>query len=459
MCWSPETSAKTFFMDDFDYDEAERRIRLHRSAGHDRAVHLERGKGVATEVEQAPLRRPGLHLLQTFNGLRVLQRPGEVDDQLYGNLRDMNDAIERKYQMDEPSLEDATNFDRWTSLVPTEVSAITEFPKQFFKARSAFRFRKHYWGVQNYPLAEPPTQAELAGLDAPSPRKRPDGGPGFFPALTKEISSLRQVGPHCNLVTLLDVFCLGSTIDDLAVVLVFPDWGYTLHDILSFPDAKARMDDSPVMRRRMFQQVLRGLAHIHSKKIIHRNITSSSVKVDEKGCVRIGSFNYAIVSDVTVRAAPFPEEDFPKALQDTYDHLAPEILLGSKSYRRSSDIWSVGMLLAELYLHRTLYTPLSSHPIPGTDHFIPLERSRHTSLPVILNMYRLFGTPTDETFPDWWTFPYSHRSFPDWPAGKLAPLLRDLPSDARTLVTAILRYDESKRPTAVDLLQSVGVDT
>ena len=62
---------------------------------------------------------------------------------------------------------------------------------------------------------------------------------------------------------------------------------------------------------------------MHSKKLIHRNLSSTSVKVGENGRVRIGNFSYAIPSDVTVNAAPYPDEDWPKTAEETYDYLAP----------------------------------------------------------------------------------------------------------------------------------------
>lgn len=153
-------------------------------------------------------------------------------------------------------------------------------------------------------------------------------GPGFFPAVTKELTSLRTLGHHPNIVHLLEMYTLGSVPSDLSVVFVFSEWGYTFLEFLSNPLTNSRMESNPVIPLMVMKQLLTGVQYIHRNRIIHRNLTGSSVKIGLDGLVRIGSFNYAIPEGIGLRAAPFPNEDFPLTKPDTYDHLAPEIIFG-----------------------------------------------------------------------------------------------------------------------------------
>ncbi len=210
-----------------------------------------------------------------------------------------------------------------------------------------YRFRKHWWGICGYKTREPPAEVQAAqpnGAQPPAlaivpqgaPEQPPEeNGPGFFPGAAKEISSLRTIGFHGNIVSLLDAFVLGSSHRDLSVVMVYDEWGYTLKQLLALPEARVWLDDASstgasrsAVRRTIFQQILTGLAHVHSRGIIHRNLSSTSIKVAEDGRVRIGNFSYAIPAAVTVNAAPYPDEDWPKTREETYEYLAPEILFG-----------------------------------------------------------------------------------------------------------------------------------
>ena len=66
----------------------------------------------------------------------------------------------------------------------------------------------------------------------------------------------------------------------------------------------------------------------------------------------------------------------------------PEMLLGSRQYTMSVDLWSAGCMLAELLTGSVLF--------PGKDDFDQLER-----------IFDMCGTPTAETWP-------SVEELPSW---------------------------------------------
>jgi NIMA (never in mitosis gene a)-related kinase len=88
-----------------------------------------------------------------------------------------------------------------------------------------------------------------------------------------------------------------------------------------------------------FLQICLALKHIHSRKILHRDLKTQNIFLTSKGEVKIGDFGIA------------------RVLQHTYDcvqtaigtpyYLSPEICQ-EKPYNQKSDIWSMGCILYEM---------------------------------------------------------------------------------------------------------------
>lgn len=88
-----------------------------------------------------------------------------------------------------------------------------------------------------------------------------------------------------------------------------------------------------------FLQICLALKHIHSRKILHRDLKTQNIFLTAKGEVKIGDFGIA------------------RVLQHTYDcvqtaigtpyYLSPEICQ-EKPYNQKSDIWSMGCILYEM---------------------------------------------------------------------------------------------------------------
>ena len=88
-----------------------------------------------------------------------------------------------------------------------------------------------------------------------------------------------------------------------------------------------------------FLQLCLALKHIHSQRILHRDLKTQNIFLTSKGEVKIGDFGIA------------------RVLQNTYDcaqtaigtpyYLSPEICQ-EKPYNQKSDIWSLGCILYEM---------------------------------------------------------------------------------------------------------------
>jgi len=83
---------------------------------------------------------------------------------------------------------------------------------------------------------------------------------------------------------------------------------------------------------------------------------------------------------------------------------APEILLGGKQYATAVDIWSIGCIFAEMVMRAPLF--------PGDSEIDELFR-----------IFRVLGTPTEETWPGVSQYRDFKPSFPKWSAKSLAKII------------------------------------
>uniref|UniRef100_A0A9J2PPM4 Mitogen-activated protein kinase n=1 Tax=Ascaris lumbricoides TaxID=6252 RepID=A0A9J2PPM4_ASCLU len=97
-------------------------------------------------------------------------------------------------------------------------------------------------------------------------------------------------------------------------------------------------------------QILRGLKYIHSANVIHRDLKPSNLLLNTTCDLKICDFGLARVTD--------PGHDHTGFLTEyvaTRWYRAPEIMLNSKGYTKSIDVWSVGCILAEMLNNRPLF--------------------------------------------------------------------------------------------------------
>lgn len=97
-------------------------------------------------------------------------------------------------------------------------------------------------------------------------------------------------------------------------------------------------------------QILRGLKYIHSANVLHRDLKPSNLLLNTTCDLKICDFGLARVADPDIDHNGFLTEYVA-----TRWYRAPEIMLNSKGYTKSIDIWSVGCILAEMLSNRPIF--------------------------------------------------------------------------------------------------------
>ncbi|KAL6430917.1 hypothetical protein ACFW04_007010 [Cataglyphis niger] len=110
-------------------------------------------------------------------------------------------------------------------------------------------------------------------------------------------------------------------------------------------------------------QILRGLKYIHSANVLHRDLKPSNLLLNTTCDLKICDFGLARVADPEHNHAGFLTEYVA-----TRWYRAPEIMLNSKGYTKSIDIWSVGCILAEMLSRRAIFP--GKHYLDQLNHIL-----------------------------------------------------------------------------------------
>ena len=165
----------------------------------------------------------------------------------------------------------------------------------------------------------------------------------------REVEALRQLEGHPNVVHLIAVVPSETA---LALVMELVE-GMTLRRLMQ------REGILPLaLQKCVAAQLLEGLAHCHAHRIVHRDVKPANVLVSWSGVMKLCDFGLARRCRAAVGAEDDAEDDAPGAgegqgapltpVVSTLWYRAPETLFGSRRYGCSIDLWSAGMVLAEL---------------------------------------------------------------------------------------------------------------
>lgn len=94
-------------------------------------------------------------------------------------------------------------------------------------------------------------------------------------------------------------------------------------------------------------QLLNGTAKCHKHKVLHRDLKPQNLLINKDYVLKLADFGLA-------RAFGIPVKNFTHEVVTLW-YRAPDILMGSKDYNTSVDIWSVGCIFAEIVTKRPLF--------------------------------------------------------------------------------------------------------
>lgn len=92
-------------------------------------------------------------------------------------------------------------------------------------------------------------------------------------------------------------------------------------------------------------QLLQGISYCHSHRVLHRDLKPQNLLVNLNGLLKLADFGLA-------RAFGIPIRSYTHEVVTLW-YKAPEVLLGTKFYTTSVDIWSIGCIFAEMVCFHT----------------------------------------------------------------------------------------------------------
>lgn len=91
--------------------------------------------------------------------------------------------------------------------------------------------------------------------------------------------------------------------------------------------------------RRIFGQLVLGVAHLHQLGVVHRDLKLENVLLDERVRVKIADLGFG---------REFEQGRWMETRVGTLGYCAPEVLSGKRYLGEAVDIWSLGVILYTL---------------------------------------------------------------------------------------------------------------
>lgn len=239
----------------------------------------------------------------------------------------------------------------------------------------------------------------------------------------REISLMKEL-KHENIVNLYDVI---HTENKLMLVFEYMDKDLKKYmDTYTNPAGGPRSSLDPPTIKSFMWQLLRGIAFCHENRVLHRDLKPQNLLINSAGQLKLGDFGLA-------RAFGIPVNTFSNEVVTLW-YRAPDVLLGSRTYNTSIDIWSAGCIMAEMFTGRPLF--------PGT-----------TNEDQLLKIWRLMGTPSERSWPGISQFPEYKSTWPVYHTQELGGLLPQVDPLGVQLLGMLLQVRPEMRCSAQQALQ------
>ena len=202
-------------------------------------------------------------------------------------------------------------------------------------------------------------------------------------------------------------------------------------------DLKTLLEDMaepflPSETKTLMLQIVSATDYLHSHWILHRDLKTSNLLMNNRGEIKIADFGMA----------RYTGDPPPKLTQlvVTLWYRAPELLLGTGQYGSEIDIWSIGCIFAELLTREPLFQ--------GKNEVDQLSK-----------IFNLLGTPSTTSWPGFRSLPNAKALHPILYASNISapqalPISKFpyLTSSGLRLLGDLLSLNPADRPSAAEVL-------
>ncbi|KAH7313286.1 cyclin-dependent kinase G-1 [Stachybotrys elegans] len=241
----------------------------------------------------------------------------------------------------------------------------------------------------------------------------------------REIQILRACS-HKNVVGLEEIV-VGDNVSKMnnSIFLVLEFLEHDLRTILE--DISEPFLSSEV--KQLLLQLTSGVAYLHENWILHRDLKTSNILLNNRGRLKIADFGMA-------RYVGDPPPKLTRVVVTLW-YRAPEVIMGAKEYGSAIDMWSVGCIFGEL---------MTCEPLLQGDN----EAAQ------IHKIFELCGTPTEESWPGFRKLPNARSLRLPRTTTATGSVVRTkfstLTSAGVALLDSLLALNPKRRPSAKEML-------
>jgi len=251
-------------------------------------------------------------------------------------------------------------------------------------------------------------------------------GEGFHPGSLRELSVLQTLA-HPSTVKMLEIWEQSTEVDEsstspsMDTYMVLEYGGEKLQHSIQSSDSGLPKQ----LCKELLFQLLAGVAHCHSWRIVHRNLKPRNILYNPAtNRLRMIDFSHARILDTN------------KALTGDFGtpwYRSPEVLLGTPKYDTKVDIWSVGCIMGEVVNKKPLF-------------------SGDSKIDELLKIFRARGTPpTNAHWPEAVELPHWGDTYPQWRPQDLTELA-NIDHTGADLLSRLLTCSPAQRTSAQDAL-------
>jgi len=232
----------------------------------------------------------------------------------------------------------------------------------------------------------------------------------------REISILKQLHHPC----IVELKYCNYTKGRLHLIFEYLD-----QDMKQFLDSLEGGPPDKATIKSLMYQLVDGLYACHSKRFFHRDLKPQNLLINKEGRLKIADFGLG-------REHGIPIDEFTHEIVTLW-YRSPELLLSSTKYSGSVDVWSVGCIMAELYLKEAIFMG-------------------DCEIDQLYQIFANLGTPTNENWPGVEQLSEYKSVFPRWKRKSWKELVPNGCPQAYDLLEKLLQYEPSARLYAKTML-------